>query len=227
MLLTTIFLSKIKDFTIPKVDMISPSSTRTSAAPDLNIVFGLSGNHSGFLAEFKVALKSVLMNAPIDHGLNIHVIGDEEAYNSLAQIFNETQILTWKTRQQINVHTYDITNLIPTIRKWQASISKKHNKIGDGERLHTIGTFFRWFAADVIDVNELQSKYVLYMDTDVVILVNLAELIPRTNNQDVSFQWSKGMNAGFMLINLEKQVQDRELLRNMTDYHILMANQLS
>ncbi|GFH56758.1 hypothetical protein CTEN210_13234 [Chaetoceros tenuissimus] len=82
-------LSKIKDLAIQKVD--TSSSTKISATPDFNIVFGLSGNHSGFLAEFKVALKSVFINAPIDHGMNIHVIGDEEAYNSLAQIFNETQ----------------------------------------------------------------------------------------------------------------------------------------
>ena len=174
------------------------------------------------MAEFKVALKSVLINAPIDHGMNIHVIGDKDAYDSLPDVFNETQILTWKTRQQINVHTYDITNLIPTIRKWQAGVSKKHNKIGDGERLHTIGTFFRWFAADVINASGLQFKYVVYMDTDVVIMGNLAELIPLTNYEDVSFQWSRGMCAGFMLLNLEKQVQDRELLLNMTDYHVLI-----
>lgn len=203
----------------------SSVSVKSKGYPPLNVLFCLSGNHTGFLAEFVVALKSVLLNAPIDTGMNIHVIGDQEARAALPNILNETQVLTWHTRQPIQIHTYDITNLVKTIRNWKYSICRNHNKILTDEA-HTIGTFFRLFAADVIDVNMLESKHVVYMDTDVITMSNLGALLPRTqsNYQHISFQWGESMCAGFMIINLESQIHDREILSNMTNFHDLMQD---
>ena len=122
-------------------NFVTSVSVKSKGYPPLNVLFCLSGNHTGFLAEFVVALKSVLLNAPIDTGMNIHVIGDQEARAALPNILNETQVLTWHTRQPIQIHTYDITNLVKTIRNWKYSICRNHKKILTDES-HTIGTFF-------------------------------------------------------------------------------------
>ena len=57
----------------------------------VHVTFGLSGNHSGFLAEFEVALKSVLLNAPLELSLHIHILADEDAFASLKEIFITVQ----------------------------------------------------------------------------------------------------------------------------------------
>lgn len=220
------FTFELSDTNNATTNNSTPASPKdTMSYPPLNVLFCLSGNHTGFLAEFVVALKSVFLNAPIDTGMNIHVIGDQEARAALPGIFNETQVLTWKTRQPIQVHTYDITNLIRTIKIWKNTICQNHKKMLTYET-HTIGTLFRWFAADVIDVDMLESKHVVYMDTDVITISNLGALLPQTQSeyQHISFQWSEKMCAGFMIINLESQIHDREILSNMTNFHDLMKD---
>ncbi len=76
------FLSRILDG--------SPSSTPLHTT--VNVVFGLSGNDSGFLAEFEVALKSKLLNAPLQSKLAIHIMADSSAYVALGLIFIRTGV---------------------------------------------------------------------------------------------------------------------------------------
>ncbi|KAL7523663.1 hypothetical protein ACHAXR_000278, partial [Thalassiosira sp. AJA248-18] len=64
----------------------------------INVAFGLSGDHPGFLSEFEVALKSVLLNAPMERNLHVHILADRDAFVSLDGIFNRTQLPTWVTR---------------------------------------------------------------------------------------------------------------------------------
>ena len=85
--------------------------------PPVNVAFGLSGNHPGFLAEFEVALKSVLLNAPMERNLYIHVLADKDAFSSLDEIFNRTLLPTWVTRNPIEIHAYDISSHLPWLRQ--------------------------------------------------------------------------------------------------------------
>ena len=43
----------------------------------IHLAFGLSGNHPGFLSEFEVALKSVLLHAPLDRNMHVHIVAIE------------------------------------------------------------------------------------------------------------------------------------------------------
>ena len=74
----------------------------------VHVLYALSGNSSGFLAEFEVSMKSALMNSPIDLDMAIHIMADEEAYQALPEVLNRTEIATWKTRNQISVVVYNI-----------------------------------------------------------------------------------------------------------------------
>ena len=54
----------------------APSMLSGRFLPPLHVAFGLSGNHPGFLAEFQVALKSVLLNSPLERDLFVHILAD-------------------------------------------------------------------------------------------------------------------------------------------------------
>ena len=60
----------------------SPAPTESSylTQEPLHILFGLSGNHPGFFAEVEVALKAVLLHAPLDRNMTIHVMADDLAF---------------------------------------------------------------------------------------------------------------------------------------------------
>ena len=161
-------------------DKVIPST----AAPDNNkdsidkndntvvhVLYGLSGNQSGFLKEFEISLKSVLLNAPIDHDLTIHVIADELASQELPNIFvNTTQIDTWHTRNKITIQVYTI---LPTkLKVWERTINEKYdtqtardsssddndNNAHHAWGKHTIGCYFRLFIHDVLQESLLLSS---------------------------------------------------------------------
>lgn len=48
--------------------------------------FGLSSNNPGFLFEFEVALKSVLLNAPLKRDLFVHILADQDSFQALDDI---------------------------------------------------------------------------------------------------------------------------------------------
>ena len=116
----------------------------------LHIAFGLSGNHPGFLSEFEVAMKSVLLHAPLERDMHVHIIADREAYHSLDEIFVRTKLSTWITRNSIEIHAYDITPKLPELEKLildtfiMGGFDPNIN-IGDVCADHTMGAFFRLF----------------------------------------------------------------------------------
>jgi len=137
-------------------------TTHTTVVTDVgteetvNVLLALSGNHTGFLGEFQVALKSILLNAPIDASMTVHIIGDNDAYQALGNIFiestqffhNLTSILTppknhyinaptnnlytttWSSRHPINIRTYNVEDRLDG---WRTKIRnlwyEKQNKI--------------------------------------------------------------------------------------------------
>ena len=124
----------------------------------VHVLYGLSGNETGFLNEFEISLKSVLLNAPIDHDMTIHIIADEPAAEALPNIFssNKTNIISWYTRNQITIQVYTI---LPTkLKVWERIINEKYDATAtddssDDDRAwgkHTIGCYFRLFIHDVL-----------------------------------------------------------------------------
>ena len=174
----------------------------------INVVFGLSGNHPGFLSEFEVALKSVLLNAPLDRNLSIHILADEGAFYSLQEIFNRTQLPTWKTRTAIELHAHDVTRFIPSLENQIKGTLAKGMGINEagfrilfgGIYAHTIGAFFRLAADHFLPST---AAHVLYMDTDVVLMANLEELWKHVEREpDALIHWGLEMCSGFVVMNV-------------------------
>merc|ERR1740124_1095864 len=91
-------------------------SSSTPLSP-IHVAFGLSGNHSGFLSEFEVSLKSVLLHTPLERNLSVHILADQDAYNSLPDIFNRTELSLWVTRNPVEIHAYDVTQDLPWLKR--------------------------------------------------------------------------------------------------------------
>jgi hypothetical protein len=169
----------------------SPSPTPLHMT--INVVFGLSGNDSGVLAKFEVALTSLLLNASLQSKLAIHIMADSNAYSALGLIFYRTGINGTLWRNSISIQTYDVT---PYQANWTNEIISMNLDINT----HMIGTYFRLYAHKVLP-NILE--HVLYMDTDVVIMANLGNLWENID-EDKMFQWGEDKCAGFIVLNLHK-----------------------
>lgn len=172
---------------------------------DVHVAFGLSGNHSGFLAEFEVALKSVLLNAPLERSLRIHILADEEAFISLKEIFNHTELSTWQTRSPTEIHAYDVTSDHPQMENEIMDTytpSYPHYTMAQGTKRHTMGAFYRLFVDRYVSTT---AKHVLYMDTDVVIMANLEELWQLVERQpNAVIHWGKSICSGFVVMNVPR-----------------------
>mmetsp|Transcript_17897 Transcript_17897/g.39022 ORF Transcript_17897/g.39022 Transcript_17897/m.39022 type:complete len:392 (+) Transcript_17897:181-1356(+) len=169
----------------------------------IHVLFGLSGNHPGFLSEFEVALKSVLLNSPMERELGVHILADEDAYQSMDEIFNQAKLSTWVTRNPINIHAYDVTSYLPSLEHQIKDTFARHIpdfEVWHATSRHTLGTFFRLIAHHFIPPTV---KHILYIDTDVVIMANLEELWQHiVTRPDALFHWGAAMCAGFVVMNV-------------------------
>ena len=165
----------------------------------VHILYALSGNATGFLSEFEISMKSVLMNSPIDFDMTIHVMADQEAYQALPDVLNRTGISTWKTRNQINVVVYNIES---KIEAWKEFIQQT---MGYATSIlietHTIGTFFRLFVQQVVDQHLV--RHMIYMDTDVIVMSSI-EALWNLRDDTAYFQFGTLECAGLLLLNVAK-----------------------
>ncbi|CAB9515358.1 expressed unknown protein [Seminavis robusta] len=86
-------------------------------------MFALCGNFPGFFAEFKVALKSILLKTPHDRDTRIHVMAEQKAYDYLP-----------KVRAEIQIDGIE----------WSETLKNGTGLKAGG--IHTFGTYFRLFA---------------------------------------------------------------------------------
>ena len=176
----------------------------------LNIVFGLSGNHPGFLSEFEVALKSVLLHAPLERAMHVYIVADGDAYQSLDDVFKRTNILTWETRNPIKIYVYDLSSKLPQLESlivetFSHALNNPNFTLEDATWSHTVGCFFRLYAHRVLPATV---THFLYLDTDVVIMANLEGLWQQiditSSSANALFYWGRGMCAGFVIFNLQR-----------------------
>ena len=169
----------------------------------INVMFGISGNHSGFLAEFEAALKSVLLNGPVSADLAVYVLADGNAYAALPNVFNKTGLEHSIWRDQVSITVY---NVDPFLKNWSAAVaSVLHVKPERG--LHTVGAYFRLFGHEVLPKSV---KHVIYLDTDAVVMANLAE-VWHSKDEDAAFMLGSDGCDGFMILNLYKGTRIWEL----------------
>jgi len=189
---------------------VENNNNRTSTTR--HVLFGLSGNHTGFLAEFEVALKSVLLNGPRD-SMDIHIMADEDAFEALYFILHtKANLVNWvKIPWPIHIKVYNIQNLE---EGWKHIIESRFavatNFTSFSLYRHTIGAYYRIFA------NEVLPPYVdnvLYIDTDVVILGSLEDIWQQqaATDEDILFSWGARMCSGFMILRPKHETELWEL----------------
>jgi Glycosyl transferase family 8 len=202
----------------PNFEYHENSETPTaSVSVERHVLYALSGNHSSFMREFEVSLKSLLLNAPPSNPLTIHIMADQQASTALKSTFenlgNSTTFPLCPTIINIQVH-----NVQRFVNRWRttiesntvlaATMTKRLRLYG-----HTIGTWFRLFANDVFEGNV---DNVVYLDQDAIIMANIEDIwnhqlagqssSSTTRNQSL-FYWGASQCAGFMV--LRPSLQDR------------------
>lgn len=201
-----LFSSTTLIFDLDSIIHNAPTTYDTQVYPlTAHVAFGLSGNEPGFISEFEVALKSVLLNAPLESDMHVHIIADRDAYHALNDVFNRTKLQTWVTRNSIEIHVYDITfDLHHLDRLLNFSHSEAHSRdpTFTWESANggiSKGAYFRLIANHFIPPDV---KHLLYMDTDVVIMANLGQIFHDiTANPDSLFHWGRDMCSGFVVFN--------------------------
>lgn len=168
-----------------------------------HIIQCLAGDAKGFLDEWEVNLKSILLNAPLDYNLNIHIICDEKACSAVENRLIAASLNSTKWRNEIVIN---VRNVEKEMKEKEKAIQDILGKAGTTfDKRIGIGGYFRLFAPDFIFQysNEIGLSTALYVDTDVVILSNLNGLIHSVKeNTNKTFTWRE--NSGFLVMNCFK-----------------------
>ncbi len=59
--------------------------------------------------------KSVLLHAPLEQDMHVHIIANQDAYRSLGESFNRMGPSMWVTHNSIEICAYDITTVLPQL----------------------------------------------------------------------------------------------------------------
>jgi Glycosyl transferase family 8 len=185
------------------------TTATTTMAPinnrHMHVLLAATDSDQDFLQELHMAIKTVILNAPIDFGLQIHIMTDSYGSKSLQQLWFETELAQWKIPQPLTMHVYHISE--ETTRKWGSHVTQlfQHQGFSAHELrthlLHRLGTYVRLYAHKVLMP---EVTHVLYMDTDIVLMANLQTLWPSApyTNPTQLFAWTNVQCAGFMIIHI-------------------------
>lgn len=171
----------------------------------LNCIHLNDKNKTGIIDEWEVNFKSVLSNAPLDNDLHIHVIANGDGSQMIKERIIATKLINEsKWRNRISLTLY---NAESKIKGWSEILKEKLRGHGTDKRV-SIGGYFRLFAHTILEERGIDE--VVYMDTDVVIIANLNDLVRSMNttheeNESIMWQYAKSVaNSGFMVLNMKK-----------------------
>eukprot|EP00546_Thalassionema_frauenfeldii_P005441 CAMPEP_0178924008 /NCGR_PEP_ID=MMETSP0786-20121207/17078_1 /TAXON_ID=186022 /ORGANISM="Thalassionema frauenfeldii, Strain CCMP 1798" /LENGTH=367 /DNA_ID=CAMNT_0020598651 /DNA_START=276 /DNA_END=1379 /DNA_ORIENTATION=- len=157
----------------------------------------------------------------MERDLYIHVLADGIAYPTLDQVYNNTQLCSWRTRNPISLYSYDVSSHLPWLKEEIAKTFHNFDNETNAESLvwgatgvHTIGVFFRLLVNRIVPFDQGQ---VLYMDTDVIIMSNLEALWQEAESSPQAlFHWGTSMTAGFVVMDLEQIGDIWTLVQNVS-----------
>jgi len=166
--------------------------------PIVNMLYGLKGNTTAFLDEWEVGLKSVLVNAPIDGDLHVHLICDARAHEAVQVRIQQAELIGSIWRNRITVTAYNVERYT---EEWTDFVTKAIRNNGMDGRV-TLGGYYRLLAHRVLPPN---TGPVFYMDTDSLVMVNLNDLWQHVNDEYI-YQWSATTRpcSGAMILNADK-----------------------
>ena len=199
-----------------KDDIRSTLRTTTSSSNNetIHVLFGLKGKDAAFLAEFQVALKNVLLQAPLEQPMHIHIMADEDAFRAITvdedhnkdPLYAFVPSLQWSSIQPIQIHVYNVQQQLE--ETWTPFLRRKFQSYSFQRMTghHTVGAFFRLLAHQVLLQYDPTIQYVIYLDPDVIVLANLQALWKERPIHDPHnlFAWGERMCSGMLLLNLQR-----------------------
>jgi lipopolysaccharide biosynthesis glycosyltransferase len=157
------------------------------------------GTNMALYDAWEMALKSVLVNAPTDTDLKVHMLCNEDAHHMVKDKIDTAGLAGSRWRNQITIISYSIEPFNDT---WRRFLLEKLGTKTLYKRV-SLGGYYRLFAHNVL--GELDIGPALYMDSDVVILSNLNDLM---NNMDetklLQGSSSTWFCSGFVLVNVKR-----------------------
>jgi hypothetical protein len=234
-----------------KEDKEGPVASNASAATNgggrperprtLHVLYGLSGNKTAFMDEFVVSLKSVLLNAPVDSPMHVHLIVDDAAHSVLTnRIFPQLGLNGSIWRNSIVISLYPVSEQLKGLHIRRIYESLPNRNVTVMKRVGS-GALFRIFAHEILPADldsggeegDKGAGTALYLDNDVVAFANLAEVM---SLQDSKYMYQAGTSndlcSGFMVLNLRQfpaffsylsQVRPEHLGRQFDDQAMLNA----
>jgi hypothetical protein len=162
----------------PRISASSSSSSSSAleerrATPTVHMLQGLQGNKTGFIDQWEVNLKSVLLNAPLDANLHIHILSNAAAKEAVLERIQAAGLEGSPWRNQVSITVYNVEKYEA---EWTKLILKKNRGNAIDQRV-TLGGYYRLLAYQVIPKHNSETiGPILYMDADVVVLANLNDL---------------------------------------------------
>jgi hypothetical protein len=177
-----------------------------------HVLYGLSGSIPEFMNEFDVSLKSVLMNAPLDSDMDVHLIVDAEALPEVRRKIRKAGLANSVWRNQISIYLYLISEEAKTRYEEHVLEALPVKNITTGKRVGP-GGLFRLFAYEILPKSV---RSVAYLDNDVVILTKLDELSAvRDDRYMYQVGVKKDVCSGLMIINLQRFHEFWDYLRRV------------
>ncbi|KAL3929311.1 MAG: hypothetical protein SGBAC_012270 [Bacillariaceae sp.] len=159
-------------------------------------------DQTGFMDEWEVQFKSLVIHAPTDYPLHIHIIVNQAALQSIQERIQEHTLTEIRSRNPIRMTCYPVDRYEA---EWNELIYNSTNKtpFESTKKIYTIGAYYRLIADRVLP-KDLAN--VVYMDTDIVLNSNLNALYPYLDPEEHPewIQIGSTFCSGFMIMNLKE-----------------------
>jgi lipopolysaccharide biosynthesis glycosyltransferase len=199
----------------------------------LHVIHCLSGNDPSFIEEWEIGMKSVLVNAPLDSNLHIHLIADNNAAKEIDSIASKNKWAESVWRNEIEVIVHNVEDMVPSWKEFLTNKLTNESNRGWMDKRVGIGGYFRLLAHRVIvqyecknsgtscpDVVKRDLQDAVYMDVDAIIIANLNHLrdtsdkILRKAKEEgrQSPLWIWHGNSGFIVLDLTRMEEMWEMV---------------
>jgi hypothetical protein len=109
----------------------------------VDVLFGMQGNSQAFIDEWEVALKSILLNAPIDASLHIHILANNAARVAISERIHKAGLEGTRWRNPVTITVYDVEKYQ---EEWTAFIQQNIRKGNTIDGRVTLGGYYRLLA---------------------------------------------------------------------------------
>jgi hypothetical protein len=196
---------------------VSSSPLQRKTLHILHGIFLKQNKGTAIIDEWEVNLRSILSNAPTDNDIHIHVMTNKRATELIEKRIQEIGIVKKsKWRNKVSLTLYNVES---KLGEWKEFLNESLRGNGMDVRV-SIGGYFRLLAHKVLDQDIVDE--VVYMDSDVVVLANLNDLMRYMNtthveNENMLWQNAAHLNSGFMVINIQKFHRFWELVKKLPE----------